>query len=308
MSEEKKYTRLIALGISFIIVLIFAGILFYYALNVYHIIPVSQSVVAEVIVAAIFGYLIILFLGREIQRISTKLLGARRGDTIYLVFRYIGFIVLALVLLAIAGVSGTDLLAGGAFAGLVIGLAGQTVLSNVIAGTMLLIARPFEIGDRITFATWQFGMIAPIYPPKYYSNDFLIPGYTGKVENLGFLYSIVKSDDGPSMKVPNSIMVQAVIVSHDLKERWVRTRYEVPSSIAPETLFSALNEKLKENEWISDPQSLRIMVNTTTLISYVITVDAFCKGGYEEAPRSSILLQLISVVGKLKEEQSIEKA
>ncbi len=307
MSEQKKYTRLIALGISFIIVLVIAGILFYYALNVYHIIPISQSNVAELAIAAVLGYLIIVFLGREIQRISTKLLGARRGDTIYLVFRYVGFIILALVLLAIVGVSGTDLLAGGAFAGLVIGLAGQTVLSNVIAGTMLLIARPFEIGDRITFATWQFGMIAPVYPPKYYSNDLLIPGYTGTVENLGFLYSIIKSDDGPPMKVPNSVMVQAVIVAHDVKERWVRTRFEVPSSIPPEKLLGILNEKLKENEWISDPQSLRILVNTTTINSYVITVDAICKGGYEEPPRSSILLQLITLVSKLKEDASAGK-
>jgi small conductance mechanosensitive channel len=306
MSEGKKYTRLIGLGISFFVLLIVAGALFYYAVNVYHIIPINQANLTELIIAAVLGYVIIIFLGREIQRISVKLLGPRRGDTIYLVFRYVGFIILALVLLSIYGVSGTDLLAGGTFAGLVIGLAGQTVLSNVISGIMLLIARPFEIGDRITFATWQFGMIAPVYPPKYYSSDLLIPGYTGKVENLGFLYSIVRSDDGPPMKIPNSVMVQAVIVSHDINERLVRTRFEIPSFIAIEKLFKMLNKKLETNEWISDPRSLKIMVNTTTLNSYVITIDALCKGAYEEPPRSSILMELISIVNQLKEEQATQ--
>jgi Small-conductance mechanosensitive channel len=44
-------------------------------------------------------------------------------------------------------------LAAGGFAGLVLGLASQDVLSNIFGGIMLLISRPYKIGDRITLST-----------------------------------------------------------------------------------------------------------------------------------------------------------
>ena len=298
---KQNYTRLIVFSIGLVVILIVAGALFYYALYIYHLIPFSMSEIIELILAIVLGYVVITFLGREIRSLATKVLGPRKGNAVFTTFRFVAYIILAIVLLSIVGLTGEELLAGGTFAGLVLGLAGQTVLSNIMAGTMLILSRPYEVGDRVTFATWQFGMIAPIYPPKFYSNDYLIPGYTGTVADIGLLYSVVQADEGPSMKIPNSIMIQAAIISHDIKERWVRTRYEVPASIDPKSLIEELKSVLATNEWIAKPDSILILVNTTTLNSYVITIDAICKGAFEEPPRSAILLLIIQKVAELKE-------
>ncbi|MDG6996579.1 MAG: mechanosensitive ion channel family protein [Nitrososphaerota archaeon] len=301
---KPNYTRLLAFSVGLVVLLIAVGALFYYALYIYRLIPFSMSEIIELVLAVVLGYVVITFLAREIRSLATKVMGPRKGNAVFTTFRFFAYIVLAIVLLSIVGLTGQELLAGGTFAGLVLGLAGQTVLSNIMAGTMLILSRPYEVGDRVTFSTWQFGMIAPIYPPKFYSNDYLIPGYTGTVADIGLLYSVVRADEGTSMKIPNSIMIQAAIVSHDVKERWVRTRYEVPASIDPKSLIEELKSALATNEWIANPDSIHILVNTTTLSSYVITIDAACKGAFEEPPRSAILLLIMQKVAELKETKS----
>ncbi|MHB8565540.1 MAG: mechanosensitive ion channel family protein [Nitrososphaerales archaeon] len=299
MISQNKFGRLIAYSIAFIVLLVVVGIVLYYALYVYDFVPFSFSVAVKLAVALALGYFVITFLGREIKTISSRFLGERRGSMAFVVYRFVSYIVLALVLLGIAGISGTALLAGGTFAGLVLGLAGQTVLSNIIAGIMVIIARPYEVDDRITFFSWQYGVIAPAYPPKFNSQDFLMPGYSGRVLDIGLAYTILQLDDGTTMKIPNSVMVVAAVVSHELKERWVRTKYEVSTTLDPKDLVPALVETLKKNEWITNRDSLSVLINVATPSSYVLSIDAICKGNFEDPPRSSILLDIMNTVKAL---------
>lgn len=300
--NENKYGRLVGYSVAFIVLLVVAGAALYYSIYYFHLIPVSASLAIKLTVAAVLGFFVITFLGKEVSSVSRRALGERRGSMIFVVYRFLAYIALALALLAIVGVSGTGLLAGGTFAGLVLGLAGQTVLSNIISGLMIILARPYEVDDRVTFFTWQYGLIAPAYPPKFYSNDFLIPGYSGTIRDIGLAYTLVQLDDSTSMKIPNSVMVQAAIVSHDVNERWVRTKYEVPTLLEPETLISQLQEVVKKNEWVNKPDSVRVMVNAVASSSYVVTIDALCKGQFEEPPRSSILLDIMRTVKGLQKQ------
>lgn len=299
MSGRIKFGRLIVLSVSFILLLIVVGVIIFYSIYVYNVIPITFSSIAKVAVALVLGYFIITLLGREIQKVSLKLFGERRSNMILVVYRFVSYIVLALVVLAIVGISGTALLAGGTFAGLVLGLAGQTVLSNIISGMMIILARPYEVGDRITLVTWQYGLIAPAYPPKFYSHDTLMPGYSGRVLDIGLAYTLMVLDDGTTMKIPNSVMVVAAIVSHELHERWVRTKYEIPATIDPEKVLSELQSTVSKNRWVSKPDTVSVLVNSAIGSSYVISIDAICKGNLEEPPRSSILLDVMGVVKKL---------
>ncbi|MDH2899962.1 MAG: mechanosensitive ion channel family protein [archaeon] len=306
--NERRYSRLIGYAIGFVILLIVVGVLLYFALYKYNILPISSNVLVEDAVAAVLGLVIIFFLGKEIELVSSRLFGPKRGNMIFVVFRFVAYIVLGLVLLAIAGASPTALLAGGTFAGLVLGLAAQTVLSNIIAGVMIILARPYEVGDRITFFTWQYGLIVPAYPPKFYSHETLMPGYSGLVQDIGLAYTKMQLDDGPSIKVPNSVMVQAAVVSHELKQRWVRSKYDIPNIIDPNEAIPALTEALKKNQWVVNPDAIKILVNAMTSTIYVISIDALCKGNMEEEPRSSILIDVSQVVNKLIEKHEMEQA
>jgi len=88
---------------------------------------------------------------------------------------------------------GTALLAGVSVASVIVGLAAQNTLSNLIAGFSLLLYRPFHIGDRVQLNT-----------PRGVS--------IGTVTALSLGYTVLTDPDNHEIIVPNSVMVSQVII------------------------------------------------------------------------------------------------
>lgn len=74
------------------------------------------------------------------------------ADFLSTVVRYTVLVVTLVVVLQLVGIQATSLVAVVGAASLSIGLALQGALSNMAAGVMLLIFRPFQIGDKIEVA------------------------------------------------------------------------------------------------------------------------------------------------------------
>jgi small conductance mechanosensitive channel len=89
---------------------------------------------------------------------------------------------------------GTTLLAGASIASVVIGLAAQSTLGNLIAGIAMLIYRPFRLGDTLQVA-------APAGPE------------TGTVENISLGYTILRTADGRMVVLPNSVAASQVTIN-----------------------------------------------------------------------------------------------
>lgn len=88
----------------------------------------------------------------------------------------------------------THLLVGAGVAGIVIGIAAQQSLGNVFAGIVLLLARPFTVGDRIRVRAGALGGI-----------------FDAWVRETSLTYVTMETDDGV-MRVPNSVMLAAGVV------------------------------------------------------------------------------------------------
>ncbi len=88
---------------------------------------------------------------------------------------------------------GTAILTGVSIAGIIVGLAAQSTLGNLIAGISLLLYRPFDVGDQIELNT-----------PRGIQ--------TGVIQSLGLGYTVVKNADSNEIVVPNSVMAGAVII------------------------------------------------------------------------------------------------
>jgi len=112
-----------------------------------------------------------------------------------------------LALFDLAGVSAQSLFLGSAFAGIILGLAAQTVLSNVFAGLLLVVANPFRPGDRVSLISSSYGAFAPSYP-----HEMGYPSYSGTVEDVELLYTILRLDSGGIAKVPNSVVLGALVL------------------------------------------------------------------------------------------------
>jgi small-conductance mechanosensitive channel len=89
---------------------------------------------------------------------------------------------------------GTAILAGVSVASVVLGLAAQSTLGNLIAGFAILLYRPIRLGDRVQVA---------------------VPGGAGvgAVEGLSLGYTIIRGDDGTRIIVPNSLMASQVTLN-----------------------------------------------------------------------------------------------
>ncbi|PSN86200.1 hypothetical protein B9Q02_03095 [Candidatus Marsarchaeota G1 archaeon BE_D] len=274
--------------------------LVYISIFVLKVVPLKYTEAVYVVITLLLGYYLVSAFSNVVGKAVNKLYGPKKASVAKTTLKYIGYIVLAFAVLRILGVSGVALLAGGTFGGLVIGLAGQQVFSNVLAGLLLLLSRPFEVGDRITVTTWQYGAILPSYPPKYFSDDLLYPGFTGVIKDISLNYTLIKTDQGPLVKIPNNILIQAAFIVHGVDKRWVKTRYEVSKPIDIDHLLDVVREVVRKNEWVVDPEGARITIQNVTPTSIVLAIDALCKGELEDPPRSSLLYELERAISGTK--------
>lgn len=292
--------RLVMYSLGIVALFAAIGVLFYYVLLSVSAFPLSIGLLVRLAIVLALGVGVIYVINALLRNVVGRAWGARRAGQTSAIFRMVGYAVLAVALLSVVGVSSLTLLAGGTFVGLVLGLAGQQVLSNVFAGVVILIVSPYRIGERVTVTTWQYGLSIPAYPPKFYSQDTLVPGYTGIVRDVGIFYTSLVTDEGTPLRVPNSIMIQAAVISHEIDHRPVRTKCEVTSfSPDPAIVLDRLKQAVRHNEWVVQPDSVSVTVNQATSTAYVVAIDAVCRGSYEEPARSSILITAIRTIREL---------
>jgi small conductance mechanosensitive channel len=105
--------------------------------------------------------------------------------------RYAGLILTFVVALGQFGIQTTSIIAVLGAAGLAIGLALQGTLSNVAAGIMLLLLRPFGVGDWIE-----------------------ANGISGTVREIGLFATQIDTFENVYISVPNSSIWSSIIINH----------------------------------------------------------------------------------------------
>ncbi|MCG8469555.1 MAG: mechanosensitive ion channel family protein [Gemmatimonadetes bacterium] len=132
-----------------------------------------------------------------------------------------------MVALNTIGLNITPLLAGAGVAGVAISFAAQDTLSNLIAGVLLIIDRPFQVGDRIEL--WM----AP--------NE---TGTWGDVIEIGLRATKIRNPDNLVVVVPNNEIMRRDIVNYTMSGAHIRLR--IPFGIAYESDIERTKEVLIE--------------------------------------------------------------
>ena len=145
--------------------------------------------------------------------------GAQLGQTaLPLVNRVVRFVVIgAGVLIALhqVGVTIAPLMAGAGVMGLAFSLAARDTLSNLIAGVLLIIDRPFQVGDRIELWT------APTET-----------GTWGDVIEVGLRATKIRNPDNLVVVVPNNEIMRRDIVNYTMAGSAIRLR--IPYTVSYE--------------------------------------------------------------------------
>ena len=145
--------------------------------------------------------IVILVVGRMAAGWARKITrtGLERGDVdatlVPFVAKLVYYLVLAIVVIAALnrlGVATTSVVAIFGAAGLAVGFALQGTLANFASGVMLLIFRPFNLGDYVNAG-----------------------GTTGTVMEIGIFSTTLKSPDNIKITVPNSQVFGATISNYN---------------------------------------------------------------------------------------------
>jgi small-conductance mechanosensitive channel len=142
----------------------------------------------------ILGWQFARDVGRSFGPTLFRRLDPGTAGTVGFLIRLLTIVVAVVVALRVAGLDPRTLAVGGAFTAVIFGLAAQQTLGNLIAGTVLLSARPFRVGERVQL---QGGGLAGTIE--------------GVVSSLGLLYTTFSRGDD-SILVPNSVVLSVAVV------------------------------------------------------------------------------------------------
>jgi hypothetical protein len=108
----------------------------------------------------------------------------------------IGAILTLVIGLALFKIPVGQLIVGGALTTILIGIAAQQSLSNIFAGLVLLLSRPFNVGETIQLRSGAMGGLID-----------------GLVTEIGITYLRLDTTDGP-MSLPNAQVLAAAVSRH----------------------------------------------------------------------------------------------
>ncbi len=192
--------------------------------------------VLTVIALMALGWAIARDLGRVLGPPLFRRLDPATAGTVGFLIRLATIALALLVALRVAGIEARTLALGGAFTAVIFGLAAQQTLGNVIAGTVLLSARPFRVGERVRL---QGGPLAG--------------QIEGTVSSLGLLYTtFARGED--SLMVPNSVVLNVAVIplrEPDAVNLRARLRPGMTPSDLQELLDTALSVPLRDSPRIT---------------------------------------------------------
>jgi small conductance mechanosensitive channel len=182
--------------------------------------------IVTAVALVILGWQFARDVGRSLGPMLFRRLDPGTAGTVGFLIRLVTLAAAVVVALRVAGLDPRTLAVGGAFTAVIIGLAAQQTLGNLIAGTVLLSARPFRVGERVRL---QGGPLAG--------------QIEGVVSSLGLLYTTFAQGDDQVM-IPNSVVLNVAIVP--LREpSGVDVRARVPADVSPVEMQELLEETLE---------------------------------------------------------------
>jgi small-conductance mechanosensitive channel len=151
--------------------------------------PYANPILRSLVILA-FGF----FLAITLTQLIIRPLSSRLSAQSQLIARKFSSYTLTLIVIIMVlrefGFEFTTLLGAAGIAGVAIGFAAQTSLSNIISGIFLVFEKPFEVGDVIRLGE-----------------------HTGFVESIGLLSLSLRTFNNVSIRIPNETLVKGMLIN-----------------------------------------------------------------------------------------------
>lgn len=227
-------------------------------------------------IPGIIGGIILLILGKYVIGFVDRLLHKRFEKKnvdpsirafISSIVKIVMWVMLLLTVASQIGIQTTSFIAALSAFGLAVGMALQGSLSNFAGGVLILMFRPFEVGDSISSAN----------------------GTAGTVERIDILYSTLIGDDGVRVFSPNGPLANSVIKNYT---KIVQRMFEYTISISYDKNVKETKDiilrVLRSNENVLTSPEPTVFIKELGDSAMVLTVRAWTKREHYVAARNSM--------------------
>jgi small-conductance mechanosensitive channel len=244
---------------------------------------------AALVLAA--GYLLIAGFERRLAKVGWRG-DAGRAALLRLLARLALDLLVAAALLGALGVRLSQITIGASVITVFLGLAGSTVFANVLAGAVLVIWRPFDIGDEVSIISWQMPVLAMTRP-----HETLPSANPVRIRDVNLFHTIAVAEDGQVTIIPNSVMVLAIVRNHSHSSTCrVRLVTEAPREVDPEALLQrmqALRPAVeRQNVRLHGDVAARLLDLSPTGTTFV--VELWVPSARDREPAQSALVVAVS--------------
>ena len=220
----------------------------------------------EIISAKIFGIIQFVFilsvislffkiLNSIVKKITVKKCSLQIQHIIDKGIRYAGFAVMVLTVFHRLGIDIRAILGAAGIAGVAIGFAAQTSISNIISGLFVITERAFRINDVIE-----------------------VEGTIGTVQSINLLSVILKTFDSQYVRIPNETIIKANLINYSqFPYRRVKTELGVAYGTDLRKLEQILLSVAKNNAFIIDDPAPSILWTSFSTSSIDLTLMAWTK-------------------------------
>ena len=152
-------------------------------LSLWDLIVIALTIVIAVIMAQLVS--------QNLKKIFARKVHGRDLDLIIKVVYWAIVVAALIIILSQLRIDLSGLLIAGGFASIVIGIASQSVVGNLISGVFILVERPISVGDEV-----------------------LIGDLGGYVEEVRILSTLVRTHEGVYTRVPNQVVFTSNITNY----------------------------------------------------------------------------------------------
>ena len=207
--------------------------------------------VIVLIVGIIVTKLVLLVLSKGLGRTKLDLTVTKFTTQVVKIVLYMLMITIVLSML---GIPSTSIITVIGTAGVAIGLALQTSLSNVAGGFLLMINKPFKIGDYI-----------------------ITNGVEGTVSQISILYTRLDSSTNQAIFIPNGMAVNATIVNNNgNRDRRVEMLYSISYDDDVAKAKSLIEELLNADKRVHHELPISVVLKEHGASALVIRARAWC--------------------------------
>jgi len=158
---------------------------------------------------------------------------------------FIVYTVAIIIALDTLGINIVPFIAGAGIAGVAIGFAAKDTMSNLIAGVLLIIDRPFEVGDRIE--VWS----APAGSATW-----------GDVIDIGLRATKIRTTDNIVIIIPNNEIMLRDIINYTIISEKIRVRINIGIAYDADLQKAkkAILKVAQTTEWVADDPPPKVVV------------------------------------------------